>query len=88
MIKVNNKKISDITEIGYGYSGDRNILLQFEKPSVNDGVSIKSNINDVDFESGHYISFNIWNVLETINKMNFINKMKSFVSQETWLISS
>ena len=27
-------------------------------------------------------------VLETINKMNFINKMKSFVSQETWLISS
>ena len=28
------------------------------------------------------------NVLETINKMNFINKMKSFVSQETWLISS
>lgn len=67
MIKVNNKKISDITEIGYGYSGDSNILLQFEKPSVNDDVSIKSNINDVDFESGHYISFNIWNVQFTPN---------------------
>ena len=36
-------------------------------------------------ESGRTVYLN---VLETINKMNFINKMKSFVSQETWLISS
>lgn len=75
VIKVNHKEISDITEIGYGYGGDRNILLRFEKPSVNDGVNIKSNINDVDFESGYYESDDRWYIIFT---PNITNKDKNY----------
>jgi len=67
VIKVNNKKISDITEIGYGYSGDRNILLQFEKPNIKGSVEIISNINDIDFESGYYEDTDKWKIIFTPN---------------------
>ena len=66
-IMVNEEKIKNVTEIGYGYSGRNNVILRFEKPITKDGVKIVSNINDIDFDSGYYETDDMWKIIFTPN---------------------
>jgi len=67
-IKCNNENINGVKNIGYGYNGNNNVLLQFENPNSKDGVKITSDNKDVDLESGYYTgSDDKWIISFTVN---------------------